>query len=58
MIPHSGREKDASRQVAMRMRPDISGDLSRKKDHGRADAFLIAEFYRRQVGLERKFEGR
>jgi len=36
------KEKDASRVKAMQMFPKTAGDLMRKKDHGRADALLIA----------------
>jgi len=44
----SGREytKDDSRAVAMSLFPDLSPQLKRKKDHGRADALLIAAFGR------------
>lgn len=42
------KEKDASRIVARRMWPDQTEEsLSRKKDHGRADAALLAEYGRR-----------
>lgn len=40
-------DKDAARGVAMRLFPDKSSELSRKKDIGRADALLIAEYGRR-----------
>lgn len=40
-----GKDKDASRVVAMRLFP--SADLHLKKHHGRADAILIAEYIRR-----------
>ena len=40
--------KDASRIRAQELFPDAH--LSRKKDHGRADALLIAEYGRRTVG--------
>lgn len=42
-----GKEKDASRVKAMQCYPNTAKDLSRKKDHGRADALLLAEFGRR-----------
>jgi len=45
MMDGMGKEKDASRIVAMRLFP--SSDLHLKKHHGRADALLIAEFCRR-----------
>lgn len=41
------KEKDASRVVAMRLYPSAAERLSRKKDHGRADALLMAEYARR-----------
>jgi crossover junction endodeoxyribonuclease RuvC len=42
------KEKDASRVVARRMWPSQTEEsLSRKKDHGRADAALLAEYGRR-----------
>jgi hypothetical protein len=42
------KEKDASRAVARRLWPDQTEEaLSRRKDHGRADAALIAEYARR-----------
>jgi hypothetical protein len=42
------KEKDASRVVARRLWPTQTEEaLSRKKDHGRADAALIAEYGRR-----------
>jgi crossover junction endodeoxyribonuclease RuvC len=43
-----GKEKDASRVVACRLFPRIAKALSRKKDHGRADALLLSEFIRRR----------
>ena len=36
------KEKDASRVKAMQMYPKTAKDLTRKKDHGRADALLMA----------------
>jgi crossover junction endodeoxyribonuclease RuvC len=47
MMPGEAKEKDASRIVALRFWPDAAEDLKRKKDHGRADAMLIAEYGRR-----------
>lgn len=41
------KEKDASRVKAMQMFPESAKYLQRKKDHGRADALLLAEFGRR-----------
>jgi len=40
----AGKEKDAARTLAIQMHPEISDQLTRKKDIGRADAILIAEF--------------
>ena len=42
MMPDMGKEKDASRVKAMQLFPKTAKDLTRKKDHGRADALLIA----------------
>lgn len=39
-----GKEKDAARGKAIQMHPEVSDMLTRKKDCGRADAILIAEF--------------
>ena len=38
------KDKDASRNLAMQLYPELSNKLARKKDHGRADALLIAHF--------------
>jgi crossover junction endodeoxyribonuclease RuvC len=40
-------DKDAARGKAMQLYPDCTRELSRKKDIGRADALLIAEYGRR-----------
>lgn len=37
-----GREKDEARALAIRLRPDAAPLLRRVKDHGRAEALLIA----------------
>jgi len=42
------KDKNASIIVAKRLFPDAADDLKRVKDHGRADALLIAEFLRRR----------
>ena len=34
--------KDGSRQRVLELRPDLASKFSRKKDHGRADAVLMA----------------
>lgn len=38
----SGADKEASRALALRLFPELANDLKRKKDHGRAEALLIA----------------
>jgi crossover junction endodeoxyribonuclease RuvC len=45
------KEKDSSRVKAMQLFPKTAKDLARKKDHGRADALLIAEWARRVSSL-------
>jgi crossover junction endodeoxyribonuclease RuvC len=42
MMPDMGKEKDGSRVKAMQLYPQSAKDLTRKKDHGRADALLMA----------------
>ena len=37
-------EKEKARALAIRRFPDLSGDLSRKKDADRAEALLIADY--------------
>ena len=49
MMDGSGKDKDASRQKAIQLFPNIADKLSRKKDHGRADALLMAEYIRRKI---------
>jgi hypothetical protein len=44
----------ASRQMAVRLYPDLADHLQRAKDHNRAEAVLIAHWYRRE--LLRKIE--
>jgi crossover junction endodeoxyribonuclease RuvC len=41
-------DKDAARGVGCRLFPEVAKELARKKDIGRADALLIAEWCRRQ----------
>jgi crossover junction endodeoxyribonuclease RuvC len=43
-----GADKDASRLMAQQLFPTLVSELKRKKDHGRADAVLLAEWLRRQ----------
>ena len=45
-----GKAKDDSRIMAQRMFPDV--ELPLKKDHGRAEALLLAEYLRREYGLK------
>ena len=40
----NGKPKDASRELAIRLYPAASKDLTLKKHHGRADAILLARF--------------
>lgn len=42
-----GSDKGASRVMAMRLFPQLAGQLARVKDDGRADALLLAEYLRR-----------
>ena len=37
-------EKDAARLLAIELLPELADKLSRKKDHGRADALLIGSY--------------
>ncbi|HTF72607.1 MAG TPA: hypothetical protein VK638_59065 [Edaphobacter sp.] len=46
MMNGMSKEKDASRVRAMQMFPQSAQSLQRKKDHGRADALLLAEYGR------------
>ena len=43
----TGSDKNASRKRAQELFPQLTRDLARVKDHGRADALLIAEHGRR-----------
>lgn len=47
LLADQGKEKDASRFKAIQLFPDLAGQLSRKKDDGRAEALLLAEYGRR-----------
>jgi crossover junction endodeoxyribonuclease RuvC len=40
----TGADKEASRLRALQLFPDLAACLSRKKDHARADAVLLAHF--------------
>jgi crossover junction endodeoxyribonuclease RuvC len=44
MLAGMPRGKDASRVKAMQLFPQIAKDLARKKDHGRADALMLAVY--------------
>jgi crossover junction endodeoxyribonuclease RuvC len=51
MMPDMARDnKDSSRIAAMRLFPKLSEQLARKKDDGRAEALLLAEYGRRLKG--------
>ncbi|HAM58701.1 MAG TPA: hypothetical protein DCQ64_26140 [Candidatus Rokubacteria bacterium] len=43
------RGKEGGRLRALQLFPDAADRLARKKDHGRADALLLAEYGRRQA---------
>lgn len=52
MMAGCSKGKDASRQVAMRLYPDVVPHISLKKYHGRAEALLIASYgYRHSRGI-------
>ena len=40
--------KERSREMARRLFPQVAGELARIKDHGRAEALLLAEYLRRR----------
>jgi len=42
-------DKERARAKAIELFPDMADALARKKDHGRAEALLIAEFLRRKL---------
>jgi len=44
LLRDMGKEKDASRVKAMQLYPQTAKDLTRKKDHGRGDALLLAHY--------------
>jgi crossover junction endodeoxyribonuclease RuvC len=46
-----GCEKDESRARALELFPAAVEHLKRKKDHGRADALLLAEYLRRSMAI-------
>ena len=46
MLRDQGKGKDASRVKALAVWPQTAKSLARKKDHGRADALLMAAYGR------------
>lgn len=42
----TGKPKDASRSKALELFPGLAAQLTRKRDHGRAEALLIANWWR------------
>jgi len=40
-----GKDKESGRQKALQLFPDAHAALARKRDHGRAEATLIALYY-------------
>ena len=49
MLKDLPKGKETSRLRAIQLFPDLAGELSRKKDNGRAEAVLIGEYGRRIV---------
>lgn len=47
MLADQGKDKDASRFKAIQLFPSLATQLARKKDDGRAEALLLAEYGRR-----------
>jgi crossover junction endodeoxyribonuclease RuvC len=47
ILADQGKDKDASRYKAIQLFPSLAEQLSRKKDDGRAEAVLLAEYGRR-----------
>lgn len=39
-----GKDKDAARSLAIQLHPEVADMLTRKKDHNRGEAILIARF--------------
>ena len=52
-LPGGDAGKEPARQLAIRRYPQIAPFLSRKKDHQRAEAFLIAAWYAETEGRSR-----
>ena len=40
----AGKDKDAARSLAIQLHPEVADRLTRKKDHNRGEAILIARF--------------
>ena len=40
----AGKDKDAARSLAIQLHPEVADMLTRKKDHNRGEAILIARF--------------
>jgi crossover junction endodeoxyribonuclease RuvC len=51
MMADMGKDKDASRVKAMQLYPQMASQLSRKKDHARGDALLLATYARQMAGV-------
>jgi hypothetical protein len=51
MLKDMGSDKDASRLRAIQLAPGTASELKRKKDHGRAEALLIATYGIRHLGV-------
>ncbi len=49
----TGKDKQASRLMAIEMFPNAAADLSRKRDHDRSEALLLAEWHRRKLNGEK-----
>ena len=49
MVPEAGDDKERSVAAALRLFPQSEGYFKRKKDHGRAEALLLAEWGRRHA---------
>jgi crossover junction endodeoxyribonuclease RuvC len=45
-----GKDKDASRIIAVQLFPQMAMELKLKKYNGRAEALLLAEYLRRKAG--------
>lgn len=50
----TGQDKDAARQMVLRQYPEAAPHVRRKKDHGRADALLVAKWAEMTEQVARK----